>query len=111
MPAARAKTKPLLEQDPFAELRADIRGLHDCVHKVGERVDQVANEVNSVKVEVAYIKGRQDAVATRVGVPEDGSAPTKNIVFFTERWKAITAIVGAISALMGLVALIVAAVK
>jgi len=105
---ARAKSKIA---DPFEALRADIANLHDCVHNVGKRVDDVANDVGDLTKEVYYIKGRQDAVATRVGVPEDGSAPTKSIVFFTERWKAITAIVGAISALVGLIALIVATIK
>lgn len=112
---ARAKSKIA---DPFEALRADIANLHDCVHTVGKRVDDIGKRVddigenvNDLTKEVYYIKGRQDAVATRVGVPEDGSAPAKNIVFFTERWKAITAIVGAISALVGLIALIVATIK
>ncbi len=114
MPAAKPRARA--PADPFEALRSDIAQLHDCVHSVGKRVDSVAGQVGEVErnvgeltKEVYYIKGRQDAVATRVGVPEDNAV--KRTVFFTERWKAIAAVAGGGTALVGLATAVAAILR
>lgn len=95
-------------QDPIEHLASEIRRLHDCVHQVGGKVDVIDgkvcaldDKVDGVCTEVAYLRGRQDTIATRIGVPQEGKA-TRRGVAFMEGWKFWAAVFGVVTAAVSL---------
>jgi hypothetical protein len=73
-----------------SQVLAAVKDMHDCL-------DRVATKVEKLGERVAYIEGRQDAVAQRVGVPAEGEKPSPR-PFLLDRGKAIVAGLGALGA-------------
>lgn len=104
MPAPRtARKEPPARLEDEGDVLYEIRRLHDCVHAVGERVDIVVTDVGHLRTDVAahatdiaYLRGRTDAVATRVGAPEaDATRKARPALAFISGWKAAAGIVAA----------------
>lgn len=72
-----------------ADIAAELRRLHDCVHSVGQQVDRAEHAIQSLdrKIEgvvedlgetredVAHMKGVQEGISIRLGVQRHGEAP------------------------------------
>jgi hypothetical protein len=102
VPEAVAKLSPPRRRQE-TDVAYEIRRLHDCMHSVGNRVDQLALTVDGVKAdvvgvktEVAFIKGQQAGIATRLAVPDDPDKEVKTSVWFNlpKRLPLIAAVVG-----------------